>query len=92
MTRERVRIIVHGRVQGVFYRAQTVDIATDLNLKGWVKNRDDGKVEVVAEGERLDLERLTEWCGKGPKHALVTKTEIFWEAFTGEFNNFTIKY
>ena len=92
MTRERVRIIVHGRVQGVFYRAQTVDIATDSNLKGWVKNRDDGKVEVVAEGERLDLERLTEWCRRGPKHAVVTNTEIFWEAFTGEFENFTIKY
>ena len=92
MTRERVRIIVHGRVQGVFYRAQTVDIATDLNLKGWVKNRDDGKVEVVAEGERLDLERFIEWCGRGPKHALVTNTEIFWDAFTGEFKNFTIKY
>ena len=92
MSRERVRIIVYGRVQGVFYRAQTVDVATDLDLKGWVKNREDGKVEVVAEGERSDLERLTEWCRTGPKHALVTNIEVFWEAFTGEFGNFTVIY
>lgn len=92
MTKERVKIIVHGRVHGVFYRAQTVDKAMDLNLKGWVKNRDDGKVEVVAEGERLDLEKLTEWCKKGPQNAVVTDTEIYWEPFTGEFRNFTVKY
>ncbi len=92
MSKERVRIIVHGKVQGVFYRARTIETAIDLKVNGWVMNRVDGKVEVVAEGERVKLENLVNWCRKGPKHAHITELEIFWEPFLDEFKDFKVQY
>jgi acylphosphatase len=92
MGKERVRIVVRGRVQGVFYRATTQEKAIELGLTGWVRNRADGAVEVVAEGDREELNELVEWCKVGPKHAHVTDVEIRWEPYIGEFREFTIKY
>jgi acylphosphatase len=92
MAKERVHLIVHGRVQGVFFRASTEEKAIGLGLTGWVKNRPDGTVEVVAEGEREKLEKLVEWCHVGPKGARVIHVEVNWEPSTGEFREFRIKY
>ena len=92
MSKERVNIIVHGRVQGVFYRARTKEIAIELELNGWVNNRIDGTVEIVAEGNKEDLERLVDWSQHGPKHAHVTKVEVKWQPFVDEFRDFTVKY
>ena len=92
MSKERVNIIVQGRVQGVFYRARTKEKAIELGLNGWVRNRIDGTVEIVAEGNKEDLERLVDWSKYGPKHAHVTKIEVKWQPFVDEFSDFTVKY
>ena len=63
---KRVRVIVSGRVQGVFFRAATRMAATNLNLTGWVRNMDDDRVEAVFEGEDSDMEKMIAWCKKGP--------------------------
>ena len=88
----RVRIIVQGRVQGVYYRASARDQARRLNLSGWTRNCPDGSVELVAEGERMQLEQLIAWCHKGPSAAVVTRVEVEWQGATGEFAGFAVKY
>jgi len=67
-----IHCIVSGRVQGVFFRASTQDIANRLGLKGWVKNRHDGAVELHACGEDKSLKQLQVWLSKGPADATVT--------------------
>jgi acylphosphatase len=88
----RVHIYVSGHVQGVFFRAHTQEIAQRLNLVGWVKNLDDGRVEIVAEGSDNDLQKLIEWCWQGPPGARVDDVEIKYEEPTEEFKNFEIRY
>ena len=66
------QIIVHGRVQGVWYRNWTVEAARDLGLTGWVRNRGDGTVEIHAEGEPAAIERLLTLAHEGPSAADVT--------------------
>jgi acylphosphatase len=73
--RVRRRLIVRGRVQGVFYRDSCRREAEALAVDGSVRNRPDGAVEVVAEGERAAVERLVGWCRTGPPHARVTAVE-----------------
>jgi len=62
---------ITGKVQGVFFRATTVEKALALDLKGWVRNREDGSVEIHAEGTDADLHTLEEWCKSGPPTAKV---------------------
>lgn len=66
-----IRLIVTGKVQGVFYRAESRKKAMELGLAGWVRNRDDGSVEVHAEGPQETLEQLMTWCRRGPAMANV---------------------
>jgi len=73
-----VHLFVHGRVQGVFFRASTQKAAEDLELTGWVKNCDDGSVEILAEGSREKLEELIAWCRHGPPMASVSKIDLNW--------------
>ena len=73
-----VHLIVQGRVQGVFYRAKTQKTAEALGLTGWVRNCDDGSVEIHAEGNKAKLEELIEWCRKGPALASVSKMDLNW--------------
>ena len=83
----RVRVIVEGRVQGVFFRAETKRHAEELGVSGWVRNLADGRVEAVFEGEAAAVERAVEWAGRGPERASVTGMERFEqepaEGFTG---------
>ncbi len=65
------RILVTGLVQGVFFRAQAKDKADQLGLKGWVRNNNDGTVEMVAEGSADSLKQLEEWSWEGPPKAKV---------------------
>lgn len=88
----RARVIISGRVQGVYYRSCMKDEARNLGLCGWVKNRRDGSVEGVLEGNREDIERLIEWCGKGPPLAEVSGVAVEWEDFAGEFSGFRIVF
>ncbi|MBI3581606.1 MAG: acylphosphatase [Nitrospinae bacterium] len=88
----RARIIVKGRVQGVSYRAYTVDTASALGLTGWVKNTPGGDVEITAEGAKGGIERLIKWCENGPSLANVRSVHTEWEPFVGEFSDFDIAY
>jgi acylphosphatase len=90
--RARAHVVVSGDVQGVFFRQETKSRADNLNVKGWVRNRDDGSVEAVFEGEEQDVKALVEFCKHGPSGAMVTNVDVKWENFTGEFNDFKILY
>ncbi len=84
----RVHIFVYGDVQGVFFRSNTVSTAKRMGLTGWVRNRSDGSVEIVAEGEKERLEEFAAWCSRGPESARVDNMKKDWERATGEFNGF----
>jgi acylphosphatase len=92
MPATRAHVYVHGRVQGVFFRATTRDKAIALGVKGWVKNCPDGCVEAVFEGEKDTVEKIVNWCKKGPEGAFVNHIDIRWEEYTGEFNEFSVVY
>ncbi|HJU62317.1 MAG TPA: acylphosphatase [Candidatus Binatia bacterium] len=87
----RVRLKVSGSVQGVYFRASTVEQARRLGLSGWVMNCADSSVEVVAEGEIEQLEKLTDWCRRGPPGAQVKEVRAQWEASKEEFQSFYIR-
>jgi acylphosphatase len=87
----RIHLKVSGRVQGVYFRASTVEQARRLGLSGWVMNCPDSSVEVVAEGEVEQLERLAHWCRSGPPGAQVKEVRAQWEASKEEFQSFYIK-
>ncbi len=78
-----VHMVVHGRVQGVFYRAKTQKMAEDLELAGWVKNCSDGSVEIHAEGSKKKLEELVAWCRRGPAMASVSNIDLNWTEAEG---------
>ncbi len=88
----RLHIVIEGRVQGVFFRASTIEKSSKLGLTGWVKNCSDGRVEAVFEGETDKIEQVVEWCKKGPPGAVVRNVETIWEQATGDYDSFTIKY
>jgi acylphosphatase len=90
MATKRVHFIVRGRVQGVFFRAATQREARRLGITGWVKNRLDGCVEVLAEGEEDAIKELTSWANHGPSAARVDNVEIRWRGYTGEYPEFAI--
>ena len=70
------RLLIHGRVQGVFYRAWATERATALGLSGWVRNRRDGTVELFAKGDREAVEQLIGSCREGPPAARVERIDI----------------
>lgn len=88
----RAHLIISGRVQGVFFRANTQQKANQLNITGWVKNRWDGKVEAVIEGEKNQVEKLIMWCHHGPAGAIVEEVEVTWEKYQGNFDSFSITW
>jgi acylphosphatase len=92
MSTIRMRALVSGLVQGVCFRAETRRQAEKLGVNGWVRNLPDGRVEVLAEGEEQRVGSLIAWCRTGPPHAHVDTVEKFPEAFTGEFDAFSITY
>jgi acylphosphatase len=87
----RAKLKIIGRVQGVYYRASTVQQAQHLRLTGWVMNCPDGSVEAVAEGAKAQIEALIAWCRHGPTGARVTSVEVGWEAPENNFYGFTIR-
>lgn len=89
---KRVHIIVSGRVQGVFFRYNTRDLAGNLGLRGYVKNLYNGDVEIIAEGNEEKLNKLIGFCKKGPESAHVTNIKIKYEKATNEFSGFEVRY
>lgn len=90
MAQKRIHLLVRGRVQGVYFRASTQREARRLGLTGWVKNRKDGAVELVAEGEEDQVKDLLAWAQTGPATARVDKVETRWRSYTGEYPDFRI--
>ena len=82
MTRARVR--VRGRVQGVFFRAETRTRARSLGLAGWVRNCPDGSVEAIFEGDRERVQSMVDWTRRGPSGASVEHVDVAWEEPAGE--------
>lgn len=87
----RIHLFASGRVQGVFFRFETKNKALKLGVTGWVRNLPDGRVEVLAEGERKAVNDLIQFCRSGPPGAKVIHLEVNWEKPTGEYSSFIIK-
>jgi len=83
-------MVVHGAVQGVGFRYFVMREANRLGLGGWVRNDDDGTVEIVAEGRRSDLEQLKSAAERGPREARVTRVDADWTAATGGLDAFEL--
>ena len=90
-TIKRAHCVITGRVQGVFYRASTRDHARAYALDGWVRNRVDGRVEAVFEGDASAVNAMVAWCHKGPPAAHVDHVDISWETPTGEEGAFAVR-
>ena len=90
MAQKRINLVVRGRVQGVYFRASAQREARRLGLTGWVKNRGDGSVEVLAEGEEDAIRELYGWAQKGPGAARVDRVDTRWRSFTGDHPDFRI--
>jgi acylphosphatase len=84
-----IQIKVSGMVQGVFYRQSTREKAYELNLKGTVRNCEDDTVEIIATGNKEQLDKLIAWCREGPPRAKVTNVTVQ-ELSLQSFNNFSI--
>ncbi|NMD04324.1 MAG: acylphosphatase [Deltaproteobacteria bacterium] len=89
---KRIHVLISGKVQGVFFRAEIQRAAMDLNLTGWVRNLPDGRVETVFEGEDTNVDKMLAWCHHGPPAARVQEVIIDVHTYTGEFRNFNITY
>ncbi len=88
----RAHVFVSGRVQGVFFRYETKHKARMRDVKGWVRNLPDGRVEAVFEGEEEAVKELIDFCKRGPPGARVTRVDVAWESYIGEFKDFEIRY
>jgi acylphosphatase len=89
---EQLHAVVHGRVQGVNFRAATQSQAQRLGLVGWVRNRDDGSVELVAEGPRAALERLVKYLHQGPPAARVSGVDTEFHSASQDLRRFDIQW
>ena len=85
-------ILVKGKVQGVFFRKSAKQIAADLNISGWVKNTDDGDVEIFAQGDSNAIDQLIKWCKQGPPKAEVEDVEVKDATPDYSIKNFSVEY
>ena len=92
MDKVRAHILISGRVQGVFFRDYTQRAAQERGITGWVMNTRDGRVEAVLEGEKEKVEDMIRWCHQGSPHSRVTEVSVDWEEYTGEFDDFSVRY
>ncbi len=86
----RARVLFHGRVQGVYFRANCEENASSLGLAGYVRNLPEGGVEAVFEGDRAVIEEAIEWNRSSQPAARVTSVEVDWGPATGEFRGFAV--
>jgi acylphosphatase len=88
MALKQVQLTVRGRVQGVFFRASAQREARRLGVTGFARNRPDGTVEIVAEGDEEVIRDFIGWANKGPSAARVDNVDVRWRAFSGEHTDF----
>lgn len=87
----RLKITIHGQVQGVNFRSEAAEFANGLDVRGYAKNIDDGTVQVVAEGEEELLERMLAWSRKGPAGAVIEGVESIHEKPSGMYQSFQVQ-
>jgi acylphosphatase len=92
MTKQRAHVTFTGRVQGVFFRAFTEEVANSLGLNGWVRYTPEGSVEAVFEGEKSDIEKAISDCRNGPPASRVDDVDVLWEDCRDEFGSFRVRY
>ena len=88
----RAHVFVSGKVQGVYFRQNTKEVATRYKLAGWVRNLPDGRVEAIFEGDEMSVSEAIEWCHAGPQKASVQGVDVRFENYTGEFADFQVNY
>lgn len=88
----RVRVVISGLVQGVFFRYTTRLKAEEFGLNGWVRNLPGGEVEALLEGDEDRVGKMVEWCREGPPGARVERVEATYQKYTGEFDSFFVKH
>lgn len=88
MAKVRAHVFVSGRVQGVFFRQSTQFQARSLNVKGWVRNLPDERVEAIFEGEEDAVKTMVDYCKHGPSAARVETIEVTYENYKAEFSDF----
>ncbi len=88
----RAHVIISGRVQGVFFRAETQKAAGRIGVTGWVRNRPDGTVEAVFEGDASRVDEVLDWCWNGSPMSKVSEVQVAWETFAGEYDTFSVTY
>jgi acylphosphatase len=88
----RVHAFVSGKVQGVYFRQNTQIIANRYNVSGWVRNLKDGRVELVLEGNEMDVINVIKWSHIGSPNSKVENVDIKYEKYAGEFSEFKINY
>jgi acylphosphatase len=91
MATQQLHAVVHGRVQGVSFRYNTVLRANELGITGWVRNLPERTVEVTAEGPREQLDMLIEYLKVGPTGARVTGVDIEWLDASGQYSEFSVR-
>lgn len=89
---KRVRLIISGDVVGVGFRSFVLRYAQDFRVTGFVRNRKDQTVEIVAEGKKETLEKFVKYCRRGPDVAWVEDVNVAWLSATGEFMDFSVVY
>ena len=90
--RKRVHVVVRGYVQGIFFRETTRRKAAALGVRGWVRNRPEGSVEAVFEGNPRSVDELVAWCRRGPIGAEVDGVESVEEPYEGKFIRFEVRW
>ncbi|MEO8799670.1 MAG: acylphosphatase [Polyangiaceae bacterium] len=90
MANKCVQLIVRGRVTGVYFRASAQREAKRLGITGWVRNRNDGSIEIMAEGDEDVIKELVSWSHHGPTAARVDGVDVRWRGYSGEFSGFAI--
>ena len=88
----RAHAVITGRVQGVFFRMETKRAADRAGVSGWVRNKRDGNVEALFEGDEGSVKSVLEWCREGPPFGYVKRVDVEFEDYKGEFKKFKITY
>jgi acylphosphatase len=91
MSKTRAHVFVEGYVQGVFFRDTTRQRARSLGVAGWVRNRIDGRVEAVFEGEAAAVHEMVRFVQQGPPEAMVTHVDVQYGEYTGELHTFSVR-
>tara|TARA_B110000014_G_scaffold170281_1_gene120955 strand:+ start:265 stop:543 length:279 start_codon:yes stop_codon:yes gene_type:complete len=92
MVKQRIHIFLTGKVQGVFFRQATKVVAIKNNVTGWVKNLENGEVEILLEGDDKNVNSVIDWCRNGPANSRVDEVKIEQQEFSGQYSNFEVSY